>query len=193
MCGRYYIDEETALELQKIIANVDRKLNPTNYVRDIVPSAKAPIIIQHNLKMSLELSSWGFKNYNDNRLIINARAETVSEKRTFRDCLNARRCIVPAKGFYEWDKSKNKFTFNHKNKSIMYFAGLYDEESRFVILTTEANQSMEKIHNRMPLVLTKELIKPWLFDVNETNNILNKIPPLLDSTTEMEQMRLEFF
>lgn len=193
MCGRYYIDEETALELQKIIANVDRKLNPTNYVRDIVPSAKAPIIIQHNLEMSLELSSWGFKNYNDNRLIINARAETVSEKRTFRDCLNARRCIVPAKGFYEWDKSKNKFTFNHKNKSIMYFAGLYDEESRFVILTTEANQSMEKIHNRMPLVLTKELIKPWLFDVNETNNILNKIPPLLDSTTEMEQMRLEFF
>lgn len=193
MCGRYYIDEETALELQKIIANVDRKLNPTNYVRDIVPSAKAPIIIQHNLEMSLELSSWGFKNYNDNRLIINARAETVSEKRTFRDCLNARRCIVPAKGFYEWDKSKNKFTFNHKNKSIMYFAGLYDEESRFVILTTEANQSMEKIHNRMPFVLTKELIKPWLFDVNETNNILNKIPPLLDSTTEMEQMRLEFF
>lgn len=193
MCGRYYIDEETAIELQKIITNIDKKLNPMNYIGDIMPSSKAPILVQNKDEMAMELLTWGFKNYQNNGLLINARAETVSEKRTFRDCLNARRCIIPAKSFYEWDKSRNKFTFFHKNENIMYLAGLYDEENRFVILTTNANQSMEKVHHRMPLVLTNDLIRPWLVNKDETSHILKEIPPLLDSKTEMEQMRLDFF
>ncbi|MFA9377026.1 MAG: SOS response-associated peptidase [Lachnotalea sp.] len=192
LCGRYYIDEETAVELQKIVANLDRKMNLAKYVGDVVPSAKAPVLIAHNTIVSLELLSWGLKNYYSNGLIINARAETVSEKKAFRDCLGARRCIIPAKGFYEWDESRNKFKFYNKNETVMYLAGLYDEENRFVILTTKANQSMEKVHPRMPVVLRNEWIKPWLMENKETNYILNEVPPLLDSKTEMQQMRLEF-
>jgi len=193
MCGRYYIDEETAIELQKIIINIDKKLNPLNFTGDIVPSSKAPVLVQNKEKMEMDLFNWGFKNFKNNGLIINARAETALEKRTFRDCLNERRCIVPAKGFYEWDKSRNKFTFQHMDKSVMFMAGIYNEENKFVILTTGANQSMEKVHDRMPLVLKNELIRPWLANRDETSHILKEIPPLLEAKAEVEQMRLEFF
>lgn len=192
MCGRYYIDEETAEELQKIVVNIDKKINPDKYLGDIVPSVSAPIITNQGNEMALEELSWGFKNFYKNSLIINARAETISEKRTFRDCLSSRRCIIPAKGFYEWDKSKNKFTFTHKDRTIMLMAGLFNEENKFVIITTKANQSMEKIHDRMPFVLTGELVKTWLFDAEGSKYILNRIPPMLEHKSDMEQMRLEF-
>jgi putative SOS response-associated peptidase YedK len=192
MCGRYYIDEETAEELQKIVVNIDKKINPGKYLGDIVPSVSAPVITNQGNELTLDELSWGFKNSYKNSLIINARAETVSEKRTFRDCLALRRCIIPAKGFYEWDRSKNKFTFTHRNKSIMLMAGLYNEENKFVIITTKANSSMEKIHDRMPLVLTSESIRTWLFNEEKSKDILNKTPPLLDHKSDMEQMRLEF-
>jgi putative SOS response-associated peptidase YedK len=192
MCGRYYIDEETAEELQKIVVNIDKKINPGKYLGDIVPSVSAPVITNQGNELTLDELSWGFKNSYKNSLIINARAETVSEKRTFRDCLALRRCIIPAKGFYEWDRSKNKFTFTHRNKSIMLMAGLYNEENKFVIITTKGNPSMEKIHDRMPLVLTSESIRTWLFNEEKSKDILNKTPPLLDHKSDMEQMRLEF-
>ncbi|RDY27951.1 SOS response-associated peptidase [Lachnotalea glycerini] len=193
MCGRYYIDEETAMELQKIVLHIDKKLNPAHYSRDIVPSALAPVITNGSNEMSLELFNWGFLGYNQKGLIINARAETVSEKKSFKDCLADRRCIIPAKGFYEWDQSRNKFTFQNTKKRIMLMAGLYNADNRFVIITTKANESMEKIHDRMPLVLSDNLVHDWLFDSQETINILNKMPPLLERSSDMEQMRLEFY
>lgn len=193
MCGRYYIDEETAIELEKIVKNIDKKLNPLNYVKDIVPSVKAPVLTSSNEEMSVELFTWGFQNYDKKKLIINARAETVSVKRMFKDCLYTRRCIIPAKGFYEWDQSKNKFTFTNQTNKFMHMAGLYNEEGRFVIITTKANESMEPIHDRMPLILSQELVKIWLQDNSEIEFILNQIPPVLKRNADMEQMTFKFF
>lgn len=193
MCGRYYIDEEMAMELEKLIVDIDKKLNPSNYVNDIVPSATAPVITSHNHEMSVELFSWGFQSYDKKKLLINARAETVFEKRMFKDSLYKRRCVIPAAGFYEWDKSRNKFTFTPESNNLMLMAGLYDEEGRFVIITTKANESMEPVHDRMPLVLTREQVKCWLYDREEISSILKQCPPLLKSHTQAQQLRLEFF
>lgn len=193
MCGRYYIDEETTIKLQELVADMDQRINLSDYVGDIVPSVMTPVIISHNQEMSVKLLSWGFQNYDKRGLLINARAETVSEKRLFKDCLYARRCVIPAAGFYEWDKSKNKFTFTHEKNNLMLMSGLYNEEGRFVIITTKANESMEPIHDRMPLVLTTEWAKTWLNDNKEIDTILRRISPPLKRNTEMEQMRLEFF
>lgn len=193
MCGRYYIDEETAIELEQLVKDIDRKLNPNHYRGDIVPSVTAPVLTSHNNEMSVELLSWGFNRFDEKGLLINARAETIMEKTTFKECLNKRRCAVVASGFYEWDKSRNKFNFTQKESKLMLMAGLYNEEKRFVIITTKANDSMSPIHDRMPLVLNQTDVRLWLNEEKETGNVLTKTPPLLDRYTDMEQMRLEFF
>lgn len=193
MCGRYYIDEETAIELEQLVKDIDRKLNPNHYRGDIVPSVTAPVLTSHNNEMSVELLSWGFNRFDEKGLLINARAETIMEKTTFKECLNKRRCAVVASGFYEWDKSRNKFNFTQKESKLMLMAGLYNEEKRFVIITTKANDSMSPIHDRMPLVLNQTDVRLWLNEEKETGNVLTKTPPLLDRYTDVEQMRLEFF
>lgn len=193
MCGRYYIDEETAIELEQLVKDIDRKLNPNHYRGDIVPSVTAPVLTSHNNEMSVELLSWGFNRFDEKGLLINARAETIMEKTTFKECLNKRRCAVVASGFYEWDKSRNKFNFTQKESKLMLMAGLYNEEKRFVIITTKANDLMSPIHDRMPLVLNQTDVRLWLNEEKETGNVLTKTPPLLDRYTDMEQMRLEFF
>lgn len=93
---------------------------------------------------------WGFPQYQKKGLLINARAETVLEKKMFRESVLHRRCVIPARQFYEWDAEKNKAAFREKNESVMFMAGFYNRFSdgdRFIILTTGAN---------IPVVKTKE-------------------------------------
>lgn len=101
------------------------------------------------------------------------------KKRTFKDSVRTRRCAVPAAGFYEWNSEKEKYTFRNPDSSIFYLAGFYkeyEEGTRFVILTTEANDSMKSVHNRMPLVLGRQELDAWLFDDSQTELILRKVP-----------------
>ena len=136
---------------------------------------------------------WGFLGFEKGKLLINARAESALERKTFRDSLQHRRCIIPAKGFYEWDKSKEKFSYERKDAPVLFMAGCYNRyqgEERFVILTTEANPSVAPVHHRMPLILDPEELENWVLDDKATEYILHKTPVLLRSSTEYEQMRL---
>lgn len=110
-----------------------------------------------------------------NRLI-NARAETVAEKNSFRDSLRKRRCLVPSDGFYEWQKlpgraGKQPMRIVMKGGEPFAFAGLWDAwkhpETKeivetFTIITTTANELMAAIHDRMPVILAKEDENEWL-------------------------------
>ncbi len=128
-----------------------------------------------------------------NGLYINARAETALVKPTFRDSVRYRRCIIPARHFYEWDPEKNKVTFLKENDAPMYMAGfydLYDGEDRFVILTTQANPSVSPVHPRMPLILERDEVKPWIFSRAETPDLLDRRPGELLHQQEYEQQRL---
>ena len=101
---------------------------------------------------------WGFPRFDGRGLLINARAETAAERRTFRECVLHRRCVIPAKGFWEWNKSKEKFSFERQDSQVMFMAGCYDcfdGQDRFVILTTEANPSVKPVNDRMPLILER--------------------------------------
>ena len=111
----------------------------------------------------------------------------------FCDAVEHRRIVIPAAGFYEWNKQKEKSTFTRKDSSVLYMAGIYsryDDEDRFVILTTAANESMEPVHDRMPLILDKDEILPWLTDRSKTEAFLGKVPCRLERKTEFEQMML---
>ena len=106
---------------------------------------------------------------------INARAETVTTSRTFREPFKKRRCIVPASGFYQWKKldSKNKqpYGFDLTNGHMMGFAGLWDAWKdpssgswlqSFTIITIDANETMLPVHTRMPVILHESEYSRWL-------------------------------
>jgi putative SOS response-associated peptidase YedK len=186
MCGRYYVDDDTSREIRKILEQIDAKYQNNNRkAGEIFPTNSAPILAAFRENVEPELAVWGFPKFNAKGVIINARAESVLEKRTFRESVMNRRCVIPSNGFYEWDSSKQKFYFRRNESDILYMAGIYNyyqEECRFVILTTNANESMEQIHDRMPVVLESDEIEQWISDNNSTSRILNKRPPLLMRT-----------
>jgi len=113
--------------------------------------------------------------------LINARAESVSEKPSFRKPLKSQRCLVPADSFYEWKQNGTKVPFRIflKNTRIFSFAGLWDQwESpdgskirSFSIITTSANTFMKNIHERMPVILSEEDEHRWLNETDESSLI----------------------
>lgn len=142
-----------------------------------------------------ELSSlkWGLvpswaKDVSIGNKMINARAETLSEKPSFREAFRRRRCIIPASGFYEWQKqssgAKQPFYFYLKERQVFGFAGLWEEfldreiglllES-CMIITTEANEVLKAVHDRMPVILHRDNYDQWLDDKEADVSRLQKL------------------
>lgn len=194
MCGRYYVDDETAQAIEKLVRDLGGKIGDIPR-GDIHPIQQAPVIMARSQEISVELCPWGFHNFQNKGVIFNARSETALEKRMFKQSVLKRRCIIPAAAFYEWNKAKEKFTFRRTDGALLYLAGFYnqyDGENHFVILTTEPNESVEGVHDRMPLVLEKAQIEDWLFDDETTEFILHQIPVQLQRSAEYEQQTLDF-
>ncbi len=183
MCGRYYVDDETSREIRKILEQIDAKYENNNKKSgEIYPTNSAPILAAYSQAIEPELAVWGFPNYYNKGVLINARAETALEKKTFRESILNRRCVIPSNGFYEWDGNKQKFLFKRNEEEVLYMAGIYNyyqDECRFVILTTAANKSMEETHNRMPIVLETDDVESWILDNNSISRILQSVPPFL--------------
>jgi putative SOS response-associated peptidase YedK len=176
MCGRYYIDDETAREIEKIVRQVNDRLLVAN-TREIHPSERAPVIMAQGKQLAVEEYRWGFPHFDQKKkgVIFNARSETVMSKPMFRESVIKRRCVIPATGFYEWDSDKNQYSFRAGDGQQLLFAGLYNRyagEERFVILTTSADDSMSAIHDRMPLILPKEAVERWVFEDEAVGSLL---------------------
>ncbi|MCD8327101.1 MAG: SOS response-associated peptidase [Lachnospiraceae bacterium] len=207
MCSRYYIDNNIPDEISALFAG---RKNPglTWTARDIHPDEKAPIIVRGKTGLSLYEMRWGFPQYSGKGLFINARAETALQKKTFSESVLYRRCVIPARHFYELpkypaesaggrfcrrDASKNKVTFLKENSSVLYLAGFYNliqDELRFVVLTTQANPSVSPVHDRMPLILEADEVESWICDGSRTQAFLQKVPLDLQKTQEYEQQSL---
>ena len=207
MCGRFYVDEGTAKEIERVIRGVDLRIQKMR-TGDIYPSQPAGILTCHSRQKNplsagsaaenstaLELNEmhWGFLQYQKKGLLINARAETALERRTFRESVLHRRCVIPARHFYEWDSDKNKVIFFREDRPVLFMAGFYNrfqDGARFIILTTEANASVGPVHNRMPLVLDEGELEDWVYDDKFTEYALHKTPPKLWREQEYEQQSL---
>ncbi|MCS7236766.1 MAG: SOS response-associated peptidase [Thermoguttaceae bacterium] len=122
--------------------------------------------------------------------LINARAETVASKPAFRSAFRYRRCLIPADGFYEWAKvsgRKKPFFFRLPNDQLFAFAGLWEawegpDQSYLetaTIITTEANEQVRKIHDRMPVILKPEDYSEWLDpEVSKSDKLMSLLRPL---------------
>lgn len=192
MCGRYYVDDETAREIERIIKLADERVHLRQ--GDIHPMDVAPVLVAAGEGgIRCDLQRWGMPGYQRNQLIINARSETVQEKKLFSRGMEQRRIVIPATWFYEWNRQKEKYTFYRKEKPVLFLAGIYNPcqgENRFVILTTKANASMEPVHDRMPLLLEEEEIVDWIFERERAARLLQKVPCSLERRTEYEQLTL---
>ena len=140
-----------------------------------------------------ERMAWGFPRFDGKGLIINARAESVRERPAFRDSVEQRRCVIFARGFYEWNRSREKFSYEREDAPVLFMAGCFsrwEDGGHFVIITTAANSSVALVHDRMPLILEPEEVKQWIQDAGAAWSLLKKTPVLLASGTEYEQLRL---
>jgi len=190
MCSRYYVDPDMIEEIIKVVQKIDQKIHPTR--KDIRPTDFAPVIGQSEYGLELSMCRWGYPMSKEKNLIINARVETVMDKPSFQNGILYHRLLIPADGFYEWNSQKEKSTFFRSDSSVLYMAGFCDwfkNERRFVILTTAANDSMKKTHDRMPLILEREQIADW-FDNSKMSALLYQTPALLNRQTEYEQQSL---
>ena len=201
MCGRYYVDDETAREIEKLVRQAEQKLHQNTAAAlkrirstDIHPADEAPVLLASDGGIACTWLRWGFPmppNHGKG-LVFNSRSESATEKPFFREGIRHRRVVIPAAVFYEWDKSKSKYTFQKENQKTLFMAGCckhYSDGEHFVILTTAANSSMEPVHDRMPLLLEKTEVMDWILDSAKTTSLLQKAPPLLERSTEYEQMR----
>lgn len=150
MCGTYYLDKKLKYDLERWV------IMPEGIFKygDIRPGDRGFIIMEGHQGSFKE---WGYLL--NNKRIFNARIETVLKKKLFKEDASKRRCIIPVRGFYEWDQDHTKYRFF--NDDILYLAGLY-HENQFTILTKEAEEIMEGIHSRMPVIISKEDIDLWL-------------------------------
>ena len=177
MCGRFYIDDETVREIEKIAGRIERK---NAKMGDVHPSEPALVLRADQDSMVADVLKWGYASARNNTLIFNARTETVRERPMFRYDFEARRCLVPACKFYEWKdigaKKKEKYTF-FAPEEVLYLAGIYHKDpegDRFTILTREAEGCMTGIHGRMPLIIRKENMEEWLFSETEAEELLDR-------------------
>ncbi len=190
MCGRYYADDDTIREIARLVGEIDKTGTEAG---DILPSRQAAVITGLGHPLAAARMAWGFLKFDGKGLVINARAESALEKRSFRESVLHRRCVIPARGFYEWNKEKEKFTFERTDRDVLFMAGCFcpfDGQDRFVILTTAANPSVSPVHSRMPLILERDELTAWVRDDTAAARLLEKAPVMLTRKTEYEQLRL---
>lgn len=194
MCGRYYVDDDIAEEIERLVQQIDEKQRKQQMrgKHDIMPTVQAPVIAATGAKLGLMTQRFGFPP-TGGRTIFNARSETVFEKHLFADSIQRRRCILPASGFYEWNRAKEKITFSGAELPVLFLAGFYQYfggEGHFVILTRPADEQMKATHDRMPLLMPPELIRDWIFLPERTRELMSCEPVQLLHQAEYEQQSL---
>ena len=194
MCGRYYIKEDCWDKAAEDFSILKDRTDGTLPCGDISPGMPAvSITAGRQTEAAVQTLLWGFAGFARGKRIINARSEGVRQKPLFADSFRERRCVLPCSGFYEWDARKEKVTFTLSGENVLYLAGIfrpYGEEKHFVILTREANASMQPVHDRMPLLIRKEDVVSWLTDYQAAEEILMKPLPELQAKRDYEHYSL---
>ncbi|QDU32380.1 Putative SOS response-associated peptidase YedK [Poriferisphaera corsica] len=191
MCGRYVLThEERALEAMLKVA-LSFYLKPRY---NIAPTQPIPIARTDldTKKREIAYAYWGLipswtKDPSIGTKMINARAETLREKPSFRGLYKLKRCLIPASGFYEWKQivkgKKTPHYIKMLDDSLFAFAGLWDtyldpggaEVDTVTIITTKANEIVGELHERMPVIVPREKYNQWLDADNQTAKGLDSI------------------
>ena len=194
MCGRYSLTTPTEAMRQVFLFDSLPNLEPRY---NIAPTQSAPVVRFDTAAGArvLSLLRWGLvpswaKEIGIGARMINARAETVAEKPSFRAAFRARRCLVAADGFYEWQKTaagKQPWRICLVDRGPFAFAGLWErwrgpdgEVETFAIITTEASPGIHAIHPRMPVILAPPDHAAWLTPTTPPDRLKAMLAPCQD-------------
>lgn len=208
MCGRYTFTEDIA-ELEKLVQFIC-KISEFKARYNIAPRSIVPVLVSENNQTILKPMRWGLippwaKDESIGDKLTNARADTITDKVSYRKPFEKQRCLIPADGFYEWQATptgKQPFRFTRKDGGFFCMAGLWEKWHRphregelglddtgpsvdqtvetFTIITTEPNAMVAKVHDRMPVILSPEHYQWWLepkrFDPQFLKTLLRPYP-----------------
>lgn len=200
MCGRYAYAVRRE-QIKKEFKAVVGKSAADEPRYNVAPSQMIDAVLNHEGERILSRLKWGLvpswaKDAEIGSRLINARAETLGEKPSFREAFKKRRCVVPASGFYEWKKAgggggggKQPFYFYLNEREVFGFAGLYEQWldrqtgellETCTIITTAANEILKPVHDRMPVILSAGDYDEWLdekaFDADRAQKLLKPYP-----------------
>lgn len=194
MCGRINVSDH--LGIQELLNWFEIPLFPEKFQAryNIAPGATLITVanIDHN---SISVMNWGMipvwaKENQFTRPLINARAESIWDKPSFKNLIRDRRAIIPINGFYEWQrhgKSKKAFYIHSPDKQALALGAIYQINAEGLmeccIVTTSANQPMGEVHNRMPVILDPESMNDWLFTQDKPQLDHLMLPPSNDSVS----------
>lgn len=178
MCGRYHFTSPSET-MRKLALQMDLPGLFDHLPVNAAPGQRLPVLLRQNGRVVLRLMRWGLiprwaKERPANGGQINARSETIFEKPTFADNVRARRCLIPANGFFEWHEAggaKQPWHIGFDGGEHFAFAGVWDswvepatgaEEDSFAIITTTATANIAHLHHRMPVMLQRDKAAAWL-------------------------------
>jgi len=190
MCGRFSLITVGEFLADRFKVKVDDNVKPRY---NIAPTQDVSIIT-NDLQGELTTARWGLvphwaKDQSMAYKMINARAETIAEKAAYKVSFRKKRCLIPADSFYEWKKANGQKIPHRilmKDDGLFAFAGLYDiwlhgeiEIVTCTIITTSPNKVVAGLHDRMPVILSRENEKRWLDEDNEARlqEMLRPYPP----------------
>jgi len=201
MCGRFQISK--VVDDIQLRFHVDVEAEWTKQIFNAAPGMMLPVITNAE-PAKLQLYKWGLipawaKDALIGNKLINARAESLSEKPSFKLALEHRRCLIPANGFFEWKKdgaAKLPFRICFPDDRLFAFAGLWDTwkdtEERlihsFTIITTSPNALMQPIHDRMPVILEPKSEKEWMDPGIQTEEAISLLKPYPEGELQAYQV-----
>lgn len=188
MCGRFTL-ATTVQDLAQFEVEVNESIT-SRY--NIAPSQEILTVRKDEFnKRILDVMKWGLipswvKNLDSWKTnLINARAETIAEKPSFREAFKYRPCLIPVSGFYEWTKDKQPYHFKVRERRLFALAGLWETwnngEERLVsctIITTKASEEAASVHHRMPVIIQPEDYALWLGELDERKRLLTNLPEI---------------
>jgi len=157
VCGRFSVSK-TDQELEAFVGGA----LPKGYARGEVFPTQAVVALTPEGVTTL---NWGLRVEWQKTAIINARADTIAQKKTFAHAFRHNRCLVPVNGYWEWTPAKKKVFFHFDDDRLFWFGGIYYPEengSKLVLITTEPNTLGAPVHDRMPVVISSEEKEQWL-------------------------------
>ena len=203
MCGRYTLTANTDAIVKRFKVKDYQGEHKPRY--NIAPTQKNPVVLLNEKTQRIMTDMrWGLIPFwaKDEKIgykMINARVETVVEKPSFKKAFITRRCLVPADGYYEWQKTgkpgrKPPYRIVLKSKELFAFAGLWDAWNNesgdticsYTIITTEADELVGEIHPRMPIILRPENEDAWIDStLKDTESLMRLLNPYPSDLTEM--------
>src|SRR5215471_1746180 len=192
MCGRFTVRTARHVKLDGV-HNSDL---PFEARYNIAPGQEVLVVADLGKGLELIKLVWGLIPAwsTDGKGLINARAETLETKPSFSDSFQKRRCLIPADGFFEWKRTgraTQPYYFQLQDESQFAFAGIWDRwgtrepVTSCAIITTTANETLQPIHDRMPVILSPESYEVWLSPGTEPDQLRGLLKPFAASDMKM--------